>query len=319
MRHLFTTEDSGETSAALRWGERKGKWRRVQRGVYAMGPEEPSKLDRQRARVLASGGVASGALAGVLHGLDGVVLDDRPLRRRTLPEDRVVVVGDVRCADGLQTLVDLASTLTDDAWEQALESALRKGRAALGDLPARGRIRRVLARRPPGAPPTESLLETLMVQLARTVPGLPDPVRQLEVGHARLDLAWPGLGLFIELDGQHHKDQPVYDAMRETAVVAATGWLPGRFTWTELTRLKRTTQRRLAALADQARDRPQRGDDADDHHGQAPAHRGAGQLAGLGVARRAHERERIAHGQRAAEGQDEQRKKVLTEEHGARP
>src|SRR2546430_4158695 len=83
----------------------------------------------------------------------------------------------------------------------------------------------VLVLRPAAAPPTESLLETLMVQLARTVPGLGPPVRQLEVFDehgqfvARVDLAWPELGLFIELDGQQHTGQPVYDARRETAVV----------------------------------------------------------------------------------------------------
>jgi very-short-patch-repair endonuclease len=97
-----------------------------------------------------------------------------------------------------------------------------------------------------------------MVQLIRTVPELPAPVRQLwiEDAHARLDQAWPELGLFIELDGQHHLGQPVYDARRETAVVAATGWLCGRFTWTEVVHLSGTTARRLAALAGQARRRP---------------------------------------------------------------
>src|SRR5205809_7921453 len=114
----------------------------------------------------------------------------------------------------------------------------------------------------PGAPPTESLLETLMVQLARTVPGLPDPVRQLRIEDdhgqfvARVDLAWPDLCLFIELDGEQHKDQPVYDARRETAVVAATGWLCGRFSWTEVVRVRKATARRLAAVAVQARRRP---------------------------------------------------------------
>ena len=97
-----------------------------------------------------------------------------------------------------------------------------------------------------------------MVQLIRAVAGLPEPVRQLwiEAAGARLDLAWPQLGLFIELDGQHHKDQPVYDARRETAVVAATGWLCGRFTWTEVVHLPNATARRLAGLAEQARRRP---------------------------------------------------------------
>src|SRR5439155_27167267 len=120
-------------------------------------------------------------------------------------------------------------------------------------------IRRVLALRPPGAPPTESLLETLMVQLARDVPGLGEFVRQHVIRDehgtfiARLDLSRPDIGFFIELDGQQHKGQPVYDAMRETAVVAATGWLPGRFTWTEVVHLPKTTKRRLAGVATQAR------------------------------------------------------------------
>ena len=72
---------------------------------------------------------------------------------------------------------------------------------------------------------------------------------------ARPDLSWPGIGLFIELDGQQHEDQPVHDAMRETAVVAATGWLPGRFTWHEVVHLPRTTARRLRSVAAQARRR----------------------------------------------------------------
>ncbi len=95
-----------------------------------------------------------------------------------------------------------------------------------------------------------------MVQLVRRVPDLPDPVRQVEVGWARVDLAWPSLGLFVELDGQRHKDQPLYDSRRETEIVAATGWLCGRFTWSEVVRLPTSTARRLAALADQARRRP---------------------------------------------------------------
>ena len=123
-------------------------------------------------------------------------------------------------------------------------------------------MRRVLALRPPGAPATESLLETLMVQLARDIPGLPPPVRQFTVYDARgefvarVDLCWPQLGLFIELDGQHHPGQPVYDARRETAVVAATGWLVGRFTWYEVVQIPKTTVRRLTALVDQAGRRP---------------------------------------------------------------
>jgi very-short-patch-repair endonuclease len=273
MRRLFTTRDAlarGVTEEALRWGEQTGRWRRIVHGVYGEGPDDPTPFDRACALVLRCDGVASGRLAGVLLDLDSVVLDgSSPVRRRRLPPERVMIVGGIRCTDGLQTLVDLAPSLADDRWEQALESALRKQMMSAGafDLVALGkartpgtvRMRRVLARRPREAPPTESLLETLMVQLARTVSGLPDPIRQHCVHNAhgdfvaRVDLCWPELGLFVELDGEQHRDQPVYDAHRQTAVTAATGWRCGRFTWTDLTRLSNSTARRLAALAGQQR------------------------------------------------------------------
>lgn len=268
MRRLFTSAESGLTPAGLRWGEEKGRWRRADTGVWVEGPGEPSQLDRARAAVVATGGMASHHLAGVLQGLDSIDLDGtwvtvprnsngrRPrVSRRALPAGCVVRVSGLPCTHGQRTLHDLAASLSDNVWEQALESALRKRLASIEVVTGNPRV---LQRRPAGAPPTESLLETLMVQLIRTVPGLPEPVRQLwiDAAGARLDLAWPNLGLFIELDGQHHKDQPVYDARRETAVVAATGWLCGRFTWTEVVHLPTSTARRLAGLADQARRRP---------------------------------------------------------------
>ena len=284
MRELFTTRQArarGVSEDRLRAAERAGRWRRVIRGVYVEGPAEPSALDRARAVVVATGGVATGDLAGVLLGLEGVALTRgevtvdpsssgrRPgVRRRRLDPDTLVTAGGVPCTGALQTLADLAATVDDDLWEQALESALRcrlvtvdEVEAAAMGRAARGRVRRVLDRRGRDARPTESLLETLAVQLARRVEGLGPPVRQLEVRNthgaliARVDLAWPELGLFVEIDGLHHLDQPLYDARRETAVVAATGWLCARFTWAEVVGRPGATVRRLAAIVEQARRR----------------------------------------------------------------
>jgi len=270
MRRLFRSSDSGRSRSELAWGVRAGRWVRVQQSIYAVGPKPPTSIDRARAKVLASDREARGALAGVLHGLDSVELDHRPMRRERLPRDRTVVLHDTPCADGLQTIIDLASVLDDDTWEQALESALRKELVSIADLeslprwtPGAPRIKRVLDRRPDGAPPTESLLETLALQLARPVLG--EPVRQRVVRWpdgdfvARVDLSWPDREIFFELDGQQHKGQPVYDARRETAVVAATGWLPGRFTWYEIVHVPRSTQRRFEQLrwqSDRRRSRP---------------------------------------------------------------
>src|SRR5207245_1608675 len=107
-------------------------------------------------------------------------LRQEPRRR---DEVQTIEIHGIRCADGRQTLIDLAAVMDDDTWEQVLESALRKRLvtiAELEDVRSR-RIRRVLGRRPPGAPPTESLLETLMVQLCRQVRSLPTLERQVQV------------------------------------------------------------------------------------------------------------------------------------------
>jgi len=291
MRRLFTIAEAratGVTSNALRWGVQVGRWSLVEDGVYVVGPDAPTPIERAIGAVLKTGGVASGTLAGQLLDLDSVGKLRSPyvtvratrngrrpgVRRKTLPRERIITVDGIQCTDALQTLVDLAAMVDDVTWEQMLESALRKRLTSLDAVteaaatmarsrtPGVTRVRRVLTIRPVGAPATESLLETLMVQLARDVPGLEPPTRQLVVRTvddqfvARVDLAWPELGLFIELDGQQHRDQPVYDATRETAVVAATGWLCGRFTWTEVTRHRRHTIRRLAQLVEQAHRRP---------------------------------------------------------------
>jgi hypothetical protein len=284
---FFVGSCSGLSRGQLRAGEAAGRWRRVVTDGYRIGARDVTPLDRALGRVVVTDGVASGALGALLLDLDagGAAVPDvtvdrtastqhRGLRHRLLSPDHIITVSGFRCTDGLQTLEDLAHRLDDDRWEQALESALRKDLVTVAaledDLPHLGaqrirgtrRIRRVLLARPLGAPPTESLLETLMVQIARLVPFLPPPQRQVDVfdAHgrfvARVDLAWPELGLFIELDGEHHLGQPLYDANRETAIVAATGWLCGRFTWTECTTHRIATARRLDALVRQARNRP---------------------------------------------------------------
>jgi very-short-patch-repair endonuclease len=274
VRRLFRSTDV--TRSTLRWGEHAGKWRRIDCEVWGEGTAEPTALDRARALALRTSGVASGEFAGAVLGLDAVrVRNDvtvpperrssaMGVRRRVL--HKVIVVNGIRCTDGLQTMVDLAATLDDLRWEQALESALHKHLVTVTQieqaLPALGRartpgvvrMRRVLALRPTDAPPTESLLETLMVQLIRRDPRIPTPQRQVVVRDrydqfvARVDLALPECGVFFELDGEHHRGQPLYDASRQTAVTAATGWPCGRFTWSEVVYYPTATLRRVGAL-----------------------------------------------------------------------
>jgi len=287
VRRIFTADEAfakGVTPDALRWGARTGKWVRVDRKVYAEGPDPPTLFERSIAGALVTGGAVRSQAAGVLYGLDSVRIvrpeftvpsassnsRDRARRRDLKPE---VIVDGVRVTSGLQTMLDLAADMNELQWEQALESALFRNLTTIeaieAALPAMSRsrtkgvlvIRRVLALRPAEARPTESLLETLMVQLARQF-NAPVPIRQVEVHDefgqfvARVDLAWPELGVFIELDGQHHAGQPVYDANRETRVVAATGWLCGRFSWDEVNRTPNDAGRRLLRVLAQAVRRP---------------------------------------------------------------
>lgn len=263
--------------AQLRWAVHKNTWIRAHHGIYLAGGEPPSEVESALALREITGGVAAGGLAGVLHGLDAVTATghvvtvplggsqrDGVQRRQLTPSDIELVEG-IPCTTPTRTLTDLAAALNDRQWEWALESALRQRLCTVAQLETalerrrvgNPRMRRILDSRPPGAPPTESLLETLAVQLIRDN-GISAPLRQVEVvddwNHfvARVDLAWPDLGVFLELDGQHHRHQPVHDARRETAVVASTGWLPGRFTWTEVTRHPVATARRIEALLDRA-------------------------------------------------------------------
>jgi hypothetical protein len=286
---FFVGSRSGLTRGQLRAGLAAGAWVSTGNDTFRHGSWPATPLDRSLGVAIATDGVVSGSLAALLDRYDAggapvvdITVDRtasterRGLRHRLLAPERIIEVAGFRCTDGLQTLVDLAHRLDDDRWEQALESVARRDRSVIAALTAelphlgrqriRGtrRVRRVLFLRPEGSPATESLLETLMVQIARLVPDLPPPQRQVGVfdrwGNfvARVDLAWPELGLFIELDGQHHPGQPVYDASRETAIVAATGWLCGRFTWDECVHHRMHTARRLGGIVHQARRRPTR-------------------------------------------------------------
>ncbi len=245
-------------------------------GVYGRGPEKPSKLDIGRATALATDGIAHGYLSAELQAFDGVKAgrpevfvaagsnSRRPgvSRRDVLPTD-TLVVGQVKCLVPAATLFEIAARLDDIHWEQALEFCLRKGLVsheqvelgARGNTVAARRIRRVIRLRGGLAiPPTGSLLETLGVQLLRRDPTLPTPVRQYAVYDrydnfvGRPDLCWPELGVFIELDGQQHKFQPVYDARRQTRIAAVAGWRCGRLTWDEVNFFPEATLRHLADL-----------------------------------------------------------------------
>jgi hypothetical protein len=273
MRKLRTKADllaAGWDRPRIEREVRGGKITHVIRGVYGAGPEVPSQLDIIRATALITDGVCDAVLTAQLQDWDGVerwgpkVLvaggssGKRVWTRRVkeLPT-MTVEVGQVRAMTPADALRELASILDDVHWEQALEYCLRTKLVTTGEVSEwhHPRVRRVIRLR--GGllvPPTESLLETLAVQLIRKDPSIPTPTRQFAIyddnGNfvARPDLCWPELGIFVELDGQGHKNQPVYDAVRQTRITITTGWRPGRFTWDQVHHCPEATLRDIAAL-----------------------------------------------------------------------
>jgi hypothetical protein len=266
-KKIFSTAQfisEGGTRHELAWGVDR-RHVRIGHGWYREGPEPPTPFELQLGRQLSAEGMASGLVAAKIAEFDGVVVPEGviPRRRRAPISPEPVLINGIWCTDGLQTLVDIAPLVDDLVFEQALESGLHKKYVkltALEDaLPAlstsrvsgTSRIKRVLALRPRGAPPTESLLETLFAQMVRRVPTLPTPQRQVVVNDefgdfvARVDFAWAEHGRFTELDGQGHKGQPVYDAVRQTNVAIATEWVCGRFSWREVRWNPVPTERRL--------------------------------------------------------------------------
>ncbi len=280
MRELRTVEavlGSGVTRSRIAWAIKKGRWTHITRGVLGRGHEPPSRLDVARAKALITDGVAVGTLSAVLRQFDGVELGSpeilvsrktsarrEGITRRTRVAAGGRVVGQVKCEAADATLLRLARQLDDQTWEQALEFCFRKTLVtdsqvtawSCGSTVAARRVRRVVkVRGGLEVPHTDSLLETLAVQLMRDDPRLPTPTRQLpildpETGRvvARVDLCWPALRLFLELDGQQHNDQPVYDARRQNLVTAITGWRCARLTWDQVDRQQPETLNELAQL-----------------------------------------------------------------------
>ena len=260
------------------------RWRRVAPGIYLV-RAQPADW---RAPLLAAqlwggpGAVLSHDSAGALLGLGvsravhlSVRRSTKPpadwyVHRRAVPAERVVVsaTGLLRHTDLLSTLADLAASLDDVRFEWALESALRlrlSTSVALADLgvgdgkgQAARRVRRVLALRGADVQPTGSVLETQFVQAAAVdVPALQRQVRlDLGGGHGTvfLDLAWPELGLFIEIDGHWHDEAPARadDRNRQNEIVIAMGWRPLRYSGDDLRRRPCYCATRLEAACRQA-------------------------------------------------------------------
>jgi len=143
--------------------------------------------------------------------------------------------------------MDLGAVVHPERVEDALDVALRDGLVTLpqlhdrlGELRKRGRrgtgvMSGILDRRRPGSL-VESRYERLFERAIATA-GLPLPELQFEIRHGsrllgRVDAAWPGSQVAVEIDGHlFHatRRQRAKDAERENAIKLA-GWQLLRFT-----------------------------------------------------------------------------------------
>lgn len=170
-----------------------------------------------------------------------------------LTMDQIVVHHGLPVTRPARTLVDLGAVVAPRVVEDVLDDfvgrklvTIREVRAALERLAARGRsgcgvLREVLDRRA-GAELTmsRSRLEAELIRLCERA-GLPHPVFQHEliVGgrRRRLDFAFPGLRLAIEVDGyeSHSRYHVFEDDRARSNDLELAGWTVLHFTWTQVT------------------------------------------------------------------------------------
>lgn len=166
-------------------------------------------------------------------------------RRALAPEDHIAK-GPFRLTVPSRTAYDLASVVSEEALEFAIDDAVARRLFALTDLQARletarrgvpgvARLRRIVDDRTSNGTPG-SHLETRAVRALQKAK-LPRPLSQFEIFGpngdllGRVDLAFPDLMLAIELDGDTYhstKRQRRNDRVRQNRLAAA-GWTVLRF------------------------------------------------------------------------------------------
>ena len=209
--------------SAIRHRLETGRLHRLHQGVYAVGRPEIARLTQLMAAVLAAGSGArlshrSGAeLWGIRKRFDGRIEVSVPAaahprcpelkvyRRADLKPPRLVE--DIPVGDPVSILVDLATCLSTEAVEDAVNEADHLRLVATDRLPAllaahprrpgRGRLRRILDSQTFSR--SQTALERRFLPIARAA-GLPKPGSQARLGRYRVDFHWPALGLVVETD-----------------------------------------------------------------------------------------------------------------------
>jgi very-short-patch-repair endonuclease len=287
--------NTGLTARMIEGRLAKGRLRPLQRGVYLVGPVEPTWV-RERAAVLASGreaalGHRSGLSLWVLlppAGCDDPVDVMIPAgsggrKRPGIRYHRVArlgarergVVDGIAVTTPIRTLLDVASRvgradgLTARELEQAVARAERNGLVTRSELWSRTAARPGKAARPgtavlrslleaEGGPAlTRSAAEDLLLAMVRSA-GLPAPETNARVGSYEVDFLWRRAGIAVEVDGyEFHGSRRRFEAdRRRDGDLLGAGITVLRLTWRQLAHERDRTLVRLIRALDRAeRDR----------------------------------------------------------------
>jgi len=268
---VVTRADLATTEVSWKWLRGRlatGEWKRVHRGVFRLGCNQPSVDEREMAALLAAGegAVLSHTSAARRLGLEVPRGESVQL---TIPESRKAKVrgarvwrsrnlgfGDVATRRGFRmtnlprTMIDLASVLSDEELRAAFDSAVRKDKDSVPWIsrtlakygPGQrgvGRLRRLVDEYRRGDEVPDSVLESLGVELAKATGRKPrlhydvlDGARHV----AEVDLAWPELRLCVEFDGwkRHGTREAFAGDRRRDRELVPLGWTVLRYTWDDV-------------------------------------------------------------------------------------
>jgi very-short-patch-repair endonuclease len=222
----------GFTPKAIKHRAAIGRLHRVYTGVYAVGRPELTQFGRWMAAILATGpgSALSHRSAAALWGIakqkgDHIhVAVPSHLRRSSSREITIhrrnelsaTTLRGIPLTTPADTLIDLATELTPDALEQAINDADKldlidpetlAGKVEGLRRPGVARLRATLDRHTP----TDSPLEREFLAIVRRA-GLPQPQTQVWLGSHRVDFFWPDLNLVVETDSLRYHRTPAQQA-----------------------------------------------------------------------------------------------------------
>jgi len=253
----------GMSSEEIRFQLETAALVRLHHGVYAVGGAPATPEQRWAAAVMACGDEAalshlSAAALWALTQVDPVVIDvslsgrgrrTRPglrvHRPRRLPRDDTTEHLGIPVTTVTRTLIDLAVIVSRRSLERLVDEAEYLRLLDLADLDRTfegnegragvTRLRRLLARHRPGTTRTRSPLEEAFLLLVREAK-LPDPQVNTRLGPFTIDFLWPEQRVAVETDGRAAHDRTAARERdhRRDAWLHANGYLPLRFTWTQV-------------------------------------------------------------------------------------